>query len=140
MLLREGVPSGEVDAAREQIRSALEHTLHDERGCWILSNQHTDPRCEVAITARIGGELRRMVVDRTFVDADGVRWIIDYKTGTHGGGDVEGFLDREQERYRAQLGHYAAAFRRLEERKVRTALYYPLVPGGWREVAIDPDI
>ncbi len=53
-----------------------------------------------------------MVVDRSFVDADGIRWIIDYKTGTHAGGDVAGFLDQEQERYRAQLAGYAAAFSR----------------------------
>jgi len=32
-----------------------------------------------------------------------VRWIVDYKTGTHEGGDLEEFLDREQERCRAQL-------------------------------------
>jgi hypothetical protein len=34
------------------------------------------------------------------------------------------------------LAAYAAAFRALEDRPVRTALYYPLVAGGWREVAI----
>ena len=80
------------------------------------------------------GELRRLVIDRTFVDAEGVRWIIDYKTGVHLGGDLEGFLDREQDRYSAQLERYAEAFRRLEDRPLRTALYFPLVRGGWREV------
>ena len=74
------------------------------------------------------------MIDRTFVDRDGTRWIIDYKTGTHEGGDVSGFLDEEQERYRAQLAAYAEAFRALEDRPVRTALYFPLVSDGWREV------
>ena len=54
----------------------------------------------------------------------------------HEGGDVEGFLDREEERYRDQLTRYAAAFRRLEDRPIKAALYYPLVPGGWRAVHV----
>lgn len=108
--------------------------MQDERGQWILSGAHAEGRCEVPLTAVTDGRVRRHVIDRTFVDADGTRWIIDYKTGRHEGGDVEGFLDREQERYRSQLAAYAAAFRALEDRPVRTALYYPLVPGGWREV------
>ncbi len=84
----------------------------------------------------IDGQVRRLVIDRTFIDESGTRWIIDYKTGIHQGGDVRGFLDEEAERYRAQLSAYAAAFRALEDRPVRTALFYPLVPGGWREVAV----
>jgi ATP-dependent helicase/nuclease subunit A len=134
MLQREGVPGPQLDEACGRAREAVECSLRDERGRWILSNRHADARCEVAVTALVSGALRRLVIDRTFVDADGVRWIIDYKTGVHLGGDVEGFLDREQERYRAQLVRYAEAFRRLEDRPVRTALYYPLVQGGWREV------
>ncbi len=46
--------------------------------------------------------LRHVTVDRTFV-ADGVRWIVDFKTGRHEGGDAEAFLDRELRRYREQL-------------------------------------
>jgi ATP-dependent exoDNAse (exonuclease V) beta subunit len=73
-----------------------------------------------------------MIVDRTFVDADGLRWIIDYKTGRHEGTDVEAFLDRERERYRAQLEAYARAFRLMDGRPLRLALYYPMLD-GWRE-------
>jgi ATP-dependent exoDNAse (exonuclease V) beta subunit len=137
MLLREGVPAAGLDAACARVRTALERTLQDERGRWILSDRHAESSCEVAITARIDGELRALVVDRTFIDAAGVRWIIDYKTGTHEGGDVEGFLDREEERYRDQLMRYAAAFHRLEDCPIKAALYYPLVPDGWREVRVD---
>ena len=135
LLLGEGLPERQVEAALQRVRAALQRTLADERGQWILSAAHQDRRSELPLTAVIDGRVRHMIVDRSFVDADGIRWIIDYKTGTHAGGDVAGFLDQEQERYRAQLAGYAAAFRALEDRPVRTALYYPLVPGGWREVA-----
>ncbi|MCU0989762.1 MAG: PD-(D/E)XK nuclease family protein [Xanthomonadales bacterium] len=134
LLLSEGLPRAQVAPALERVRRALERTLADERGQWTLSAAHAERRSELPLTAVIDGRLRHLVIDRTFVDADGIRWIIDYKTGTHEGGDVAGFLDREQERYRPQLAAYAAAFRALEDRPVRTALYYPLVAGGWREV------
>ena len=134
MLSREGVPGAELESASRRVSAALARSLEDERGRWILSGAHEDSRCEVPLTALIDGQLRHLVIDRTFIDEHGMRWIIDYKTGTHLGGDVRGFLDEEQERYRAQLEGYAKAFAALEDRPVRTALYYPLVPGGWREL------
>ena len=136
MLTREGVPAAELGPAFERVRSALEQSMQEERGRWILSSGHEDSRCEMPLTALIDGQLRHLVIDRTFVDEEGVRWIIDYKTGVHLGGDLAGFLDEEQERYRAQLEAYVEAFRQLEQRPVRAALYYPLVPGGWREVGL----
>jgi ATP-dependent helicase/nuclease subunit A len=134
MLAREGVPAAELGQATRRVRAAIESALGDERGQWILSARHEDAGCEVPVTAMIEGQLRRLVIDRTFIDEEGVRWIIDFKTGTHEGGDVARFLDEEEGRYRDQLARYAAAFRALEDRPVRTALYYPLVRGGWREV------
>ena len=47
----------------------------------------------------------RVVFDRSFVDEDGVRWVIDYKTSQHAG--VPRQLDREVDRYRPQLHRYA---------------------------------
>jgi len=58
-----------------------------------------------------------------------VRWIVDYKTSSHEGRDLEGFLDRERERYRAQLEAYARA---LASGKAMLGLYFPLL-SGWRE-------
>ena len=68
------------------------------------------------------------MLDRTFVDEQGARWIIDYKTGTHEGADVEGFLDRERLRYAGQLELYAQALGGAAQ----LGLYFPLL-NGWRE-------
>ena len=57
----------------------------------------------------MGSGLVRVVIDRSFVDAAGVRWIVDYKTSRHEGAGLDEFLDREQERYRPQLERYAYA-------------------------------
>jgi ATP-dependent exoDNAse (exonuclease V) beta subunit len=131
LLSQEGVLKPDIDAAMSRVRSALENSLEDETGRWILSADHDDSKCELAITAVLEGEVRHLVIDRTFVD-EGVRWIIDYKTGTHSGGNIEGFLDEEEKRYGPQLERYAQAFRKLEDRPVKTALYYPLIKDGWR--------
>ena len=67
-----------------------------------------------------------MVLDRTFIE-NGTRWIIDYKTSSHGGGDLKGFLNNEAERYREQLQRYRNAVAINEDRPIRTALYFPLL-------------
>ena len=64
-----------------------------------------------------------------------MRWIVDFKTSVHEGTDLEGFLDRECERYRGQLEHYARLLAALEPgRPIRLGLYFPL-HAGWREWA-----
>jgi ATP-dependent exoDNAse (exonuclease V) beta subunit len=132
LLQQQGVGADQLDEGMNRVRQALENTLASSRGIWILDSGHRDAVCEYPLTALRDGRPRHMVVDRSFVDEQGRRWIIDYKTGRHEGTDVEAFLDREQERYRRQLETYASAFRLLEDRPVRVALYYPMLD-GWRE-------
>ncbi len=69
---------------------------------------------------------------RTFVDQDGTRWIIDYKTSRHEEEDVDAFLDQQQERYREQLEKYGALMKLHDDRPVKLGLYFPLLK-GWRE-------
>ena len=77
----------------------------------------------------------RAVFDRSFIDEEGVRWVIDYKTSRHSGGGLEAFLDSEVERYRPQLERYALLARRLGPEPVRVGLYFPGMR-AWR--AWDP--
>jgi ATP-dependent exoDNAse (exonuclease V) beta subunit len=133
LLAQAGVPEPDLDGATQRALEALRATVADEKGRWVL-RRHTDDRSEYDVTAVLDGELRRLRVDRTFVDDAGRRWIVDYKTSTHEGGRPEEFLDREMERYRKDMERYARVMRALEpERPVRLALYFPLVQGGWRE-------
>lgn len=124
-----GVAQGELDAATAKAQRALRNTLDDERGRWMLS-KHQDARCEWPLTHH-GDEVRHYVIDRSFVDQDGVRWIIDYKTGEHLDGDRNAFLDRELERYRPQLETYGRIVSLLEPRPIRLVLYFPLF-ADWR--------
>ena len=126
-----GVPPGELTEAVERVESTLLRMLRDPKGRWIL-DRHSEDECELPITGLVGGKLYETVIDRTFVDENGVRWIIDYKTGSHEGGKLETFLDNEQDRYREQLERYARLMMQRDARPIRLALYFPVL-GGWRE-------
>lgn len=132
LLLRLGVPEPELDRATDQIQEALANLIGDPRGQWLFAGEHLDARSEYALSGIYEGRLVNVKIDRTFVDGNGTRWIIDYKTSRHEGADLEDFLDREQERYRGQLEKYAVLMRRLEHRPIRAGLYFPLLR-GWRE-------
>jgi ATP-dependent helicase/nuclease subunit A len=108
--------------------SALGNSLDDPRGRWLLGPQQ-DARNEFRITALVDGERRNLVIDRTFVDEQGRRRIVDYKTSGHEGAGVEGFLDQERDRYRRQLERYALA---LGAHESSLGLYFPLL-SAWRE-------
>src|SRR5690606_14037174 len=131
-----GVPREEMAWAADSVRQALENTLFDPRGSWLMDGRHEALRCEYPLSGVLDGRLVNVVLDRTFVDTGGVRWIVDYKTSRHEGPDLERFLDREQERYRGQLERYAALMRRLDARPIRLGLYFPLLR-GWREWAFE---
>ncbi len=139
-----GVQNESLPDAIETVRQAVRNTLDDERGRWVLSN-HAEARSEWALSvvedmgvqsdADMGvwnREVRQVVIDRTFVDAVGTRWIVDFKTGTHQGGQVETFLDNEQTRYAVQLNRYADIISRMDGRPIRVGLYFPLLK-AWRE-------
>ena len=132
-LVELGVPSERRSDAVARVIAAIERTLDDPRGRWLLDPSHADSECELALTGRVGAGLMSVVVDRTFVDG-GVRWIVDYKTSAHEGAGLEAFLDREQQRYRPQLERYAALIGRLGPEPIRLGLYFPLL-SGWREWA-----
>jgi len=81
------------------------------------------------------GHIVNAIIDRTFVDADGIRWVVDFKTSPHEGGNLEAFLDEEVKRYAGQLQRYAHLARELGQEPVRAGLYYPLL-SAWREVPV----
>jgi ATP-dependent exoDNAse (exonuclease V) beta subunit len=131
-LARLGVPQSERTRAAELILRALRQTLSDERGRWILSSAHRHAYSEWELSGVTGGRLRNVRIDRSFVDESGTRWVIDYKISAHEGGDLEGFLVQELERYRPQLEGYVEIARAVGGQPVRAALYFPLL-GAFRE-------
>jgi ATP-dependent exoDNAse (exonuclease V) beta subunit len=128
-----GVPNDDLTWAAQRVEQGLLRTLRDARGRWVLEN-HSDAANELPIAGWIDGKLYEVVIDRTFIDETGVRWIIDYKTSDPGSLSVENFLEAERERYRDQLERYARLMFQRDDRPVRLGLYFPLL-AGWLEWA-----
>ena len=124
--LRElGVAPGETMARiRNRVDAALLGVREDKRGRWLLSGRGY---AELALSGVVGGGVESGVLDRIRVDDDGTHWIVDYKTSTHEGGNLEGFLSAEANRYREQLARYAMLYRAWKGVDVRCALYFPLL-------------
>lgn len=125
-LAQAGVREEELEHAADAVLGAVENTLADGRGRWLLE-PHAEAESEYALSRLADGRLETGIIDRTFVDADGVRWIVDYKTSEHRGADVDAFLERERQRYAGKLEDYAALMRGREGRRVKVALYFPLL-------------
>jgi ATP-dependent exoDNAse (exonuclease V) beta subunit len=111
----------------------LGELLRDDRARWMLFGQHRQAGTEVPLSGSVDGELRSVVVDRMFVDDRGQRWIIDYKSGQHGGGGLEEFVTSETQRHAPQLRLYARLAAQLGNEPVRVALYFPWL-GVFREL------
>jgi ATP-dependent exoDNAse (exonuclease V) beta subunit len=130
-----GVEPDSARAGAERALVALRGTLEDSQGRWLFDPQHTEAHSELALSGVRGGLLVNAVIDRTFVTDDGTRWVVDFKTSPHEGGDRAAFLDSEALRYTAQLTRYAYLARQLGSQPVRAGLYFPLL-AAWREVDV----
>ena len=107
-----------------RVEAALQGVLSDEKGRWVVRGEGYS---ELPLTGTLDGGIESIVIDRVRIDEDGTHWIVDYKTSTHEGGDLEGFLQQESDRYRSQLMKYARIYSAMSGETVRTALYFPLL-------------
>jgi ATP-dependent helicase/nuclease subunit A len=133
-LRQEGVITSELAHARGHALQAITNALTDARGQWILANHH-EAQTEFALTVVINNKPEQLKIDKTFVDDNNNRWIIDYKTTPFSGDDLEIFLTTEQEKYAEKMQHYYQAMRTLDEKPIHLGLYFPMVP-AWREWVI----
>ena len=131
-LKRLGVTEEDSSWAGSRVEEALIKMTGDERGQWLLSKEHTEQHNEYAISGDYQGKVVNVIIDRTFVDKQGVRWIVDYKSSRHEGADLQVFLEHEQQRYNEQLRKYATLLSGMETRPIKLGLYFPLLK-GWRE-------
>ncbi len=123
-LRRTGLPHAERVWVATQLRAQILAVVADATGRWLLTQHEHDGR-EAPFTSVVDGELRHIVVDRTFVE-DGTRWIVDYKSTVLGGDDDD--VDAECQRHRPQLRRYAQALGALDDLPIRTAIYFTGIP------------
>ncbi len=78
-------------AQRGRSKSPGGRSAHARRRTRALAarSRAPDAQSELALTGVVDSDLVSIVIDRTFVDATGVRWIVDYKTSSHEGAGLD---------------------------------------------------
>ena len=122
-----GVADADLQQGVQRVQDGLRRTFASEKGSWVIRRDHQAAACELEVTVWSDGKASDRIIDRTFV-ADGVRWIVDYKSSTHKGSDLDDFIDEEKARYRGQLQGYRNAVQGLSSESdidIKLALYFP---------------
>ena len=128
-LRAEGIVDKEIAFLVEKTQCQLNNVLSHDKGQWIVSPNQKEASSETTYTAVLEGELTEIVIDRTFVDDDDVRWIIDYKTSAVNEDLSLAELRREcQRKHSEQLSRYATVMRLCGAREIKCAVYYTDLP------------
>jgi ATP-dependent exoDNAse (exonuclease V) beta subunit len=119
-LLELGLDGADREAAVATLSQQLITTLADPDGRWLLS-AHREAASEAPFTLVMDGTLTNIVVDRTFFDDAGNRWIIDFKSSRpHVDQPLDQFIARQLRSYAAQLRRYRRVLGRMDRASVAT--------------------
>jgi ATP-dependent exoDNAse (exonuclease V) beta subunit len=130
-LRQHGIAADRHAAIIDAVMQCTQAALADAQGRWLLDTAHAESHVEWELWLDDGRSIR---IDRSFVDGDGTRWIVDYKTARPQPGEaLADFLQRETQSHRAQLLSYRDAVAAIADEPLRLALYFPAVP-AWCEV------
>ena len=133
---QKGIPNKLIPVALNHLQSIIEISLSSEHGRWVLGH-HPLAKNEYELVVDSGKGIERYIIDRTFVDDNDQRWIIDYKTSVPiDSEDLKSFFSRMEQRYKAQLSSYMDLFNLLEPgRHHRCGLFFPVL-GRFYEIKI----
>ena len=129
-----GVADGQRAEAISQITAAVDNTVNDEMGQWLLVGPHHNSHCEWPLLKCYSKGVKQRVIDRSFRASDGTYWIVDYKTSCPQDGETKAdFIARESLNYRQQLSEYASLVSMLiqqqgQQATIKTALYFTFYP------------
>ena len=118
----------QLQTAISVVHEQLQKCLLAPEADWLFKTTHEHNKCELALSDFTTGYRRDFIIDRTFVDAEGVRWIVDYKSASpQPHQTLENFCQEQALLYRPQLANYQ---RLLAEpgRAVRLGLFFTAVP------------
>lgn len=140
LLRSAGASPRELPRLAREVELALTSSLTDPAGLWILRPQR-HAATEFSRTLWRDETRQTIRVDRLFLagddplsqpaaDSEAVTclWLVDYKTATHGRGQLQEFLAQQRQHYAPQLETYARVLRGYAgSTSTRVALYFPLL-------------
>ena len=112
-----------------KIEQSLHSTLQDSELRWVFDHEQEQSTAELPLQSYANGFVHTHIIDRTFIDNNGVRWIIDYKSSQPSSKQSLGSFFAEQVTlYSGQLSRYRSLFEDEENKGVKTALLFTSVP------------
>ena len=130
---QQGLKERELDEGLRRTERSLANAIGNSQLCWALGSEFVESQTEQPLTAlEEGGLVTNHIIDRTFVDNAGVRWIVDYKTSIYEGRvdndkALELFIQQQIEYYQPQLERYGRLFAELENRPQKWVLYFSYI-------------
>ena len=124
-----GFEQSSIARALDFIEESIHKVISAEDINWIFDGELKNSATELCLQSRSGHLLRNHIIDRTFIDRRGIRWIIDYKSIPQPA-DVsqDEFISRQKERYQDQLDRYKELFSSEENTGIKTALLLTAIP------------
>ena len=124
----EGLTQEPGDIVKQVLRQ-LDACRESDRFEWLINTPHKDAASELELSDYRRNFRRASVIDRTFVDENGIRWIIDFKSSTPPENTtLDTFLAEQTSTYSAQLSRYASLFRAMGDNEIKTALFFTAIP------------
>lgn len=128
-----GVSAASVSVQADRAGAAIRRLLEDQRARWILDGHHRKAFAPMAVTGWLDDQLTAVTIDRSFIDEQGTRWLIEYQYPELAGAvDDQGAYDDCLAAARPRLQRHARLVRRLEASAIRTGVLFPLA-AEWRE-------
>jgi len=126
-LLSLRVPNTMLQYAVNRLTVAVEN-IQSQPEAHFLFHEYAESNNEFTLSTLENGIVNNYRLDRTFVDDQGIRWIVDYKSTAHNEGDMAEFAaEQVRSRHQAQLEKYGFLFSQVDARPIKLAVYFPLL-------------
>ncbi len=123
-----------LNVSSERIGFALERlhkgllTMRSDTNAHFIFADYAVQKNEFEIAAFENDVVNNYRIDRTFVDQDDIRWVVDYKTTFTKADDLDEFVDQQiADRHRVQLQRYGNLMSQIDSRKIKLAVYFPML-------------
>ncbi len=126
-LLALRVPDERMSYALQRLVTAVENIQIDQQAHFIFQD-YPVAQNEYAVSTLENGVVKKYRLDRTFVDADNVRWVVDYKSTVTKSDNIAAFVAEQiAERHQPQLEKYGELISKIDNRPIKLAVYFPLL-------------
>jgi len=107
------VPEAQIDYAVRNLRQAIENIKSDTQAHFIFKPYAIEQN-EYALSEYDEGIVKKSIIDRTFVDENDVRWVVDYKSTPTRNKDLVAFAQEQvATRHKEQLELYFPLLKQL---------------------------